>query len=83
MLVVIVLLVTVLLRAVIVLSFVYLILPKQRVCPLCGAPLTRIQHSLLRLLLPMVEYRWCLACGWSGIVRRGAQSRVISRAARS
>jgi RNase P subunit RPR2 len=82
MLVVVVLFATVLLRAGIVLTFVYHILPKKRVCPLCGAPLARIQHSVLRLLLPMVEHRWCLECGWSGIVRH-RQSRVIKRAARS
>jgi hypothetical protein len=82
MLVVVVLLATVLLRAGIVLTFVYVILPKKRVCPLCGAPLTRIQHSVLKLLLPMIEHRWCLECGWNGIVRQ-TQSRVIRRAARS
>ncbi len=86
MLLVVVLFATVLLRAVIVLTFVYLILPQKRVCPHCGAALTRIRHSVLRLLLPMVEHRWCIECGWSGIIRQQAkqpQSRVISRAARS
>ncbi|PYO71830.1 MAG: hypothetical protein DMD64_13355 [Gemmatimonadetes bacterium] len=82
MLVVVVLFATVLLRAGIVLTFVYLILPTKRVCPLCGAQLVLIQHSVLRRLVPVVEHRWCLECGWSGIVRQ-AQSRVINRAARS
>lgn len=82
MLVVVVLLATVMLRAGIVLTFVYYILPKKRVCPLCGAPLTRIHHSILKLLLPIVEHRWCQECGWSGIVRQ-VQSRVMRRAARS
>ena len=86
MLVVVVLFATVLLRAVIVLTFVYLMLPQKRGCPLCGATLARIQHSVLRLLLPIVEHRWCIECGWSGIIRQQVQrrqSRVISRAARS
>ena len=82
MLVVFVLLATVVLRAAIVLTFVYIILPAKRVCPICGAPLTRIRHSVLRLLIPMIEHRWCLECGWSGVVRQ-VQSRVIKRAARS
>ncbi len=43
--------------------------------------LALIKHSLLRVLLPAVEHRWCLDCGWSGVVR--VQSRVINRAARS
>lgn len=82
MLVVVVLLATVLLRAAIVLTFVYVILPAKPVCPLCRAKLTPIQHRWLRRLLPLVEHRWCVECGWSGIVRQ-TQSRVIKRAARS
>ena len=82
MLIVVVLFATVLLRAAIVTTFVYLMLPAKRACPRCGAQLALIQHSILRRLLPVVEHRWCLDCGWSGIVRQ-AQSRVINRAARS
>ena len=82
MLIVVVLFATVLLRAAIVLTFVYLMLPAKRVCPHCSAPLVLIQHAVLRRLLPVVEHRWCLDCGWSGIVRQ-TQSRVINRAARS
>ena len=82
MLVVVVLLATVLLRAAIVTTFVYLMLPKQRTCPRCGAQLALIRHTLLRVLVSAVEHRWCLDCGWSGVVRQ-AQSRVMRRAARS
>lgn len=82
MLIVFVLLATVLLRAAIVLTFVYVILPSRRACPLCGAELSAIRHSWLRRLIPLIEHRWCLECGWSGVVRQ-RQSRVIRRAARS
>jgi ribosomal protein S27AE len=82
MLIVVVLFATVLLRAAIVTTFVYFMLPAKRVCPRCGAQLALIRHSLLRLLMPAIEHRWCLDCGWSGVVRQ-AQSRVIRRAARS
>jgi len=81
MLVVVVLFATVLLRAGIVLTFAYLMLPAKCVCPQCGAQLTLIRHDVMRRLLPLVEHRWCLECGWSGVVR--PQSRVIKRAARS
>ena len=81
MLIVVVLFATVLLRAAIVLTFVYLMLPAKRVCPHCGAQLALIQHTVLRRLLPVVEHRWCLDCGWSGVVRQ-VQSQVIRRAAR-
>lgn len=90
MLIVVVLFATVLLRAGIVLTVVYLMLPKAFSCPRCADKLTLIRHPILRLLLPQVEHRWCLGCGWSGIVRRVRerrhilpQSRVITRAARS
>ena len=90
MLIVVVLFATVLLRAGIVITVVYLILPATRVCPRCAADLTLIRHPVLRRLVPSVEHRWCLTCGWSGIVRRtrgpqlpSTQSRVINRAARS
>jgi len=52
MVIVVVLFATVLLRAAIVMTFVYLMLPAKRVCPHCGAPLTLIQHAVLRRLLP-------------------------------
>jgi hypothetical protein len=89
MLVVVVLFATVLLRAAIVLTVVYLMLPKAFSCPRCADKLTMIRHPILRRLLPQIEHRWCLTCGWSGIVRRvpttrpQPQSRVINRAARS
>jgi len=90
MVIVVVLLATVLLRAAIVLGVVYIVLPKGFSCPRCGDSLTLIRHPLLRLVLPVIEHRWCLGCGWSGIARRARerrhilpQSRVINRAARS
>jgi len=82
MLVVVVLFATVLLRAGIVLFVVYLILPATRTCPRCATDLALIRHPVLQLLLPVVRHKWCLDCGWSGIVRE-SQSRVINRAARS
>jgi hypothetical protein len=82
MLIVFVLFATVLLRFAIVLTFVYVMLPSRCACPRCGAELSAIRHSWLRRLLPIIEHRWCLDCGWSGVVRH-PQSRVINRAARS
>ena len=81
MLIVVVLFATVVFRAALVTTFVYFMLPAKRACPRCGAQLALIKHALLRVLVPAVEHRWCLDCGWSGVVR--VQSRVINRAARS
>jgi Zn ribbon nucleic-acid-binding protein len=89
MLVVVVLFATVLLRAAIVTAVVYLMLPKAFSCPHCADKLALILHPIWRRILPQVEHRWCLSCGWSGMVRRAppvrvqTQSRVINRAARS
>jgi hypothetical protein len=87
MLIVFVLMTTVVLRVGIVLAVVYIMLPVTRACPRCHDELVLIRHSLLRLLVPALEHRWCLGCGWSGVVRRAPrvlpQSRVINRAARS
>ena len=83
-----VLLFTVLLRVAIVAAVVFIMLPVTRACPRCAGELTLIRHPVLRYLIPSIEHRWCLTCGWNGITRRPAsrrsgQSRVISRAARS
>ena len=89
MLIVVVLFATVLLRAGIVMTVVFLMLPKSFSCPRCADKLATIRHPMLRWLLPQVEHRWCLSCGWSGVVRRArrerpvSQSPVINRAARS
>jgi predicted RNA-binding Zn-ribbon protein involved in translation (DUF1610 family) len=89
MVIVLVLFATVLLRFALVLAVVYLMLPVKMSCPQCGDKLTLIRHPLLRHLVPLVEHRWCMGCGWNGVVRRARpapptpQSRVISRAARS
>lgn len=88
MLIVVVLLSTVLLRVGIVAAVVFIMLPVARACPRCAGALTLIRHPVLRYLIPSIEHRWCLTCGWNGITRRArarsvGQSRVISRAARS
>ncbi len=89
MLIVVVLFATVLLRFGIVMIVVYLMLPATRACPRCSHELALIRHSVLRVVVPVLEHRWCLHCGWSGVVRRMPpergvrQSRVINRAARS
>lgn len=77
MLIVVVLFATVLLRAGIVLACVYLMLPKAFSCPRCGDKLTLIRHPVLRRVLPPVEHRWCLGCGWSGLVKRVRERRQI------
>jgi len=72
MLVVGVLLATVLLRFGLVVVLTYVLLPRGPACPRCGEELTQIRNTLLRRVLPLLERRWCLECGWHGVVRRSA-----------
>src|SRR2546426_9291553 len=71
MLVVAVLLVTVLMRIAIVCAVVYLLLPPGPLCPHCRSAMLPIRNRFLDRLLPAIQRRWCLECGWNGVVRRG------------
>lgn len=70
MLVVLVLLATVLLRVAIVTAVAYLLLPQGPLCPHCNAEMMAIRNRFFDRLLPALQRRWCLDCGWNGIVRR-------------
>ena len=88
MLVVVVLLVTVAMRVAIVTAVVYLLLPRGPLCPHCGIEMAPLRNRFLDRLLPALQRRRCLDCGWDGVVRRvrGASNHsidVMSRAARS
>jgi len=72
MLIVVVLFATVLLRFCFVAVLTYVLLPRGPACPHCAAQLTLIRNSVLRRLVPLLEHRWCLECGWHGVVRRPA-----------
>ena len=71
MLIVVVLLATVVLRVAVVCWAVYLLLPRGPVCRACGIEMIHLRNRFVDTVLPVLERRWCLACGWSGIVRRG------------
>jgi hypothetical protein len=70
-LIVAVLLVTVLFRAGLVVTVVYLLLPRGPLCPHCHVETARVRNAFLARLLPVLERRWCIECGWGGVVRRG------------
>ena len=70
MLVVLVLLATVLLRVAIITAVAYLLLPCGPVCPHCKMDMLAIRNRFVDLLVPALQRRWCVECGWNGIVRR-------------
>jgi len=74
MLVVLVLLVTVAMRVAIVTAVVYLLLPRGPLCPHCGIEMAPLRNRFFDRLLPALQRRWCLECGWDGVVRRARGS---------
>ena len=70
MLIVTVLLVTVLMRYVMVGCVVYFTR-----CPACGIEMLPIRHLVLDRAFPWLQRRWCLGCGWNGVVRREPPAR--------
>jgi hypothetical protein len=75
MLIVTVLLVTVLMRYVMVGCVVYFLLPRGTRCPACGIEMLPIRHLVLDRAFPWLQRRWCLGCGWNGVVRREPPAR--------
>ena len=82
MLIVVVLLCTVVLRLAIVAAVIYRLLPPGPLCPHCRVEMVSIRNRLFDRLLPAVQRRWCLECGWNGIVRRIRAAPLRSRATR-
>ena len=53
-----------------------LILPRGDRCPMCDAVTLHVQSPALRRFhLPLTK-KWCLACGWEGVMRREAPREV-------
>lgn len=76
-----VLLATVALRFVMVGALAYLLMQRSPVCPHCGSGTAQVRRGWLGLL-PRVERRFCLECGWSGFVRTPASASALPPAAR-
>jgi hypothetical protein len=70
MLIVVVLLSTVVLRLAIVVAVIYRLLPRGPLCPRCHVEMVPIRNRFFDRFLPALQRRWCLDCGWNGIVRR-------------
>jgi hypothetical protein len=67
---VVVLLITVLMRFAIILAVVYVMLPRGSLCRRCQVEMVLIRNRFLETVLPVVQRRWCLTCGWNGVARR-------------
>lgn len=61
-------------------TLVFLVLlPRGDRCPNCDAGTLRLASPLADRVLPWFCKRWCLACGWQGMLRRGPLSHQEER----
>jgi hypothetical protein len=74
---------TVLLRLAMVLGVAYFLVPRGPLCPHCHVAMVPVRHALLDRFVAVLQRRWCLSCGWSGVVRRGAATGVTRAELRS
>ncbi len=45
-------------------------LPSGRDCPRCGGETIPIRNRLLHPFRRFLSLRWCMACGWDGVMRQ-------------
>lgn len=55
-------------------------LPPGRECPRCGEDTVLLRSRLLRPVRSFLQQRWCMACGWDGVMRRSHRTRVAPAA---
>ncbi len=48
-----------------------ILLPRGDRCPNCDAVTVRVASPFSDRFLPWFRKRWCLRCGWRGMLRRG------------
>lgn len=55
-------------------------LPPGRECPRCGEDTVLIRSRVLRPVRRFLQQRWCMACGWDGVMRHSSRTRVAPAA---
>ncbi len=45
-------------------------------CPACGCEAVLVRSPWLIRRLKWLQRRWCMSCGWQGLLRRGPRRRV-------
>jgi hypothetical protein len=51
------------------LVLLYLFLPAGRDCPRCSSETILLRSRLLRPVRRLTSMRWCISCGWEGVMR--------------
>ncbi len=61
-------------RLVVATAVFLFVIPRGDRCPNCDTPTMRIESPFSDRFLPWFRKRWCLACGWQGMLRTGHAS---------
>lgn len=57
----------------------YVFLPAGRDCPRCASETLPIRSSILRPIRSLASLRWCIACGWEGVMRHAMLRRPLPK----
>ncbi|HEX5520067.1 MAG TPA: hypothetical protein VFX29_00165 [Longimicrobiaceae bacterium] len=57
----------------------FLFLPSGHECPRCSAETVAVRSVFLRPVRRLAGRRWCIECGWEGIMRHSAWPRPLPR----
>ena len=76
-----ILLVTALWAAMLLSPFIllYVFLPAGRDCPRCSAETIPIRSTVLRPIRSLASLRWCMGCGWEGVMRHAMLRRPLPK----
>ena len=69
----------VVLRVLVIGGIAWLLIPPGRRCPACGAETVALERRGIARLLPGIQRRWCVECGWSWFRRKQAVSAAAAR----
>ena len=65
-------------RLLLLLFAAWFIVPRHRNCPQCAEPTEHLETArAIRWIL--LEKRWCLKCGWTGVARKPPGGTVVER----
>jgi hypothetical protein len=69
----------VVLRVLVLCGIAYLLIPPGRRCPACGGETVALERRGIARLLPGIQRRWCVDCGWSWFRRRKREAAAPAR----
>jgi len=59
------------------LALLFLFLPTGKDCPRCSGDTLLLRSRMLRPVRRLANLRWCMACGWEGVMRNAVITRPL------